>query len=388
MQTLGCFLETDDRRMKSFLFKAQAVYFGRISFAVLYFFYLALLAFARNLAFSDITLDLLCVWLLIMGSALSFRLRKNTFGREIHFITLLLDISFHLIILRHQQYLLSPMMAMHPFLTATYLLLFQKPRLFFIPLLTLPIATLLTCFFTPNFSSFELIVRILIFGILDVVVIFFVHQAQSKEIHYLNSLVSLEQQLKKFAISHERERLAREFHDGVGSKLTSIAMLCEMPPEKHGFCLLEIRKIALDSIDDMRRSIAFLNNEFDIIEQIEIMARNFTERHGLAIELGALDAIKNIPLKSQLSLCRIVQEALTNIVKHAKARNIKIESNSVNGEIRCIVNDDGQGFLLSTSIKNHYGLRNMADRAQQEGAQFVLNSTPGQGTHVEIRFLR
>lgn len=376
----------DNRHINSFIFKAEAVYFGRISFAILYFFYLALLTFARSLSFHEVVLDLLLVWLLIVTGALSFRWRYRTFSRELHFITLLLDICFHLYMLHHQKYLLSPMMAMHPFITAIYLLLFQNPRLFFIPLLTLPAATLLTCALIPNFSSFELFTRILVFGILDLVVIFFIHQAQSKEIHYLNSLVSMEKKLKKFAISHERERFAREFHDGVGSQLSSIAMLSEMPQEKHAFCLSEIRKIALDSIDDMRRSIAFLNNEFDIIEQIEIIARNFTERHGLLIDLGPLVSLKNVPLKSQLCLCRILQEALTNVVKHANAHRVMIEALPHEGEVRFNVSDDGAGFIPSLMVKNHYGLRNMADRAQQEGAQFVLNSAPGQGTKMEVRF--
>jgi signal transduction histidine kinase len=368
----------------SFLFRAQAVFWGRLCFGLLYSGYLILQVYSLGIKPAHLMLDAIFIALSLAGAGLSFGLRHHPeLGRKMHFASLIGDLLLHIFLLRHQNYLLSPLMAVHPLLTAAFLLLFHNPGLILVPLATLPLATALTGLYAPHFSAFQLILKIMIYGVLDFVVIFFVHQSQAKELQYVNSLMVLEKKLKSFAVSHERQRLAREFHDGVGTNLTSIAMLCEVMETK-GLNLSEIKKIAREAILDMRRSISFLNDEFDICEQIEIISRNFKERHQLHIVIENLEPLTKIAPKSQIAVCRILQEALTNITKHAQASEVVISANMTGKDIHFFIKDNGLGFDVTRHQPHHYGIRNMKNRALQEGAELLVISEPNRGCTLKL----
>ncbi|HWR41342.1 MAG TPA: ATP-binding protein, partial [Patescibacteria group bacterium] len=91
---------------------------------------------------------------------------------------------------------------------------------------------------------------------------------------------------------------------------------------------------------------------------------------------------------TEVQLLRIIQEALNNVRKHAKASRVKVSIQSTAGETRVCVADDGQGFDMDASLpgKNHYGLDIMRERANEAGGEFRIESKPGEGTTVTVKF--
>jgi two-component system, NarL family, sensor histidine kinase DegS len=372
---------------KSFLYRAQAVFYGRLSLNSLYLLLWILAFFDSQSIFPNSKLDLALILSAMIYSLICYQYKAHkSLGRWLHFASLTLDIAMHLWLTRTSLYLLSPLMAIHPFLSAAFLLLFHNPLLMMVPLSVLPVATILcfnaqgTVHMAPMLSS------LLIYGGLDILAIFFIHLAHSKEHKLLTSMVGLEKKLKELAIIKERQRISREFHDGVGAKLASIAMQCDylqlknhQDPE-----IAEIKDSALESIDDMRRSVAFLQGDFDIAEQTEFLVENFERRHGLAIRSNGFLLLGKLTLEQQIACCRIFEEALTNALKHAKATLVSITINNISQGLRVIINDNGIGFDVNIKKKHHYGIKNMANRAQQMGAQLSFDSLPNQGTTISL----
>jgi signal transduction histidine kinase len=91
-----------------------------------------------------------------------------------------------------------------------------------------------------------------------------------------------------------------------------------------------------------------------------------------------------LPPDVQLTLFRITQEALNNIVKHAHAKHVWIQLNADCERIGLQIRDDGRGFKTQCLPSGHFGMAIMRERAEEIGAQFQLNSVPGKGTSITI----
>jgi len=376
------------RLQKSFLFRAQAVFFGRLTIGCLYAL-LFILSLANNdLGFPNSFIDGLLILLTIFYAHLSYRLKSHErFGRWIHFITLIADLLINLYLTRNSGLLFSPLMALHPLYTAMFLLLFHNPFLIGIPLLTIPFHTVLTLAFMRNENIFSIIYALLLYCMLDALIIFFIHLAQSQEQRLLKSLVALEKKMKHLALSHERSRIARDFHDGIGAQLTSIVMQCDyMVIEAKEKNLKEelgdIRESAVLSMEDMRRSIALLHDDFDIAEQIARMSENMCDRHHLKVETRGIHLLSALAIEKQIACCRIVQESLTNALKHAKASSILVMAERDEDIVSLTIRDDGVGFSKEKAERHHFGLGNMHDRARHIGGQLTIRSEPLLGTEV------
>ena len=154
---------------KSFLYRSQAVFYGRLSLYGLYLLLWLLALFNAERIFPHTKLDLALILCAILYILLCYQYKSHkSLGRWLHFVTLTLDVVLHLWFTRTSLYLLSPLMAIHPFLSAAFLLLFHNPMLLIVPLSTLPLATLL-CFkaqgAAPTSSMLE---ALLIYGGLDI----------------------------------------------------------------------------------------------------------------------------------------------------------------------------------------------------------------------------
>jgi signal transduction histidine kinase len=99
---------------------------------------------------------------------------------------------------------------------------------------------------------------------------------------------------------------------------------------------------------------------------------------------GTFDFI--LPADVQLTFYRVCQEALFNIAKHSKARLVRINLVEHGSTIEMSIRDDGRGFDPQQSFSGHYGLRMMHERAEAVGALFAINSRPGHGTELTIRW--
>jgi len=190
----------------------------------------------------------------------------------------------------------------------------------------------------------------------------------------------------------ERNRLARNLHDELGALLTSAKLdaarirsrLAGTAPEalERLAHLVETlnKSIALGRsiIEDLRPST--LGN-LGLVATLEILTRDFTERSGL--QLHCTLAPVQLDEAAELTVYRLVQEAVTNISKYAKARQVWLSLASRAGRVEVSVRDDGVGFDPATQPRSAYGLVGMRFRVESEGGTLTVQSAPGQGTLVQ-----
>ncbi|MFN3178676.1 MAG: sensor histidine kinase [Thermus sp.] len=185
------------------------------------------------------------------------------------------------------------------------------------------------------------------------------------------------------AQEEERRRVGRELHDGVGSLLTA-ALLTLKVAEKRPEKLPEARKRVAEALEEVRRLSRELRMPLlDDLGLKEALLRYLEEysKHGLQVE--AQLNLPHLPKEKEVALFRVVQEALTNVLRHAQAQRVSVRLWQEGDRLFGLVKDDGRGFdpeITPPSV----GLLGMQERIQSLGGSFALRSKPGQGTEVEF----
>ena len=104
---------------------------------------------------------------------------------------------------------------------------------------------------------------------------------------------------------------------------------------------------------------------------------------GIRVHLDTGDA-GSLPAATESELFRIASEALTNVRKHARARDVSVQLERARGRVRLIVSDEGVGFRLRGARRRGFGLVGIEDRARLAGGRATIKSTPGGGTVVTV----
>jgi signal transduction histidine kinase len=190
----------------------------------------------------------------------------------------------------------------------------------------------------------------------------------------------------------ERNRLARNLHDELGALLTSAKLdAARIKPRLAGVAPEALERLnhlvgTLNSsialgrriIEDLRPST--LSN-LGLVATLEILAREFAEHSGLHCALAPV----KLEASTELVVYRLVQEAITNITKYARARNVWLSLAAENGQVEVSVRDDGVGFDTAAKPSSAYGLLGMRFRVEAEGGAVALVSAPGQGTLIRVQ---
>jgi signal transduction histidine kinase len=202
----------------------------------------------------------------------------------------------------------------------------------------------------------------------------------------------------------ERSRLARELHDGVGHNLTAMAhliaeALSTLPAtaesESARSTLARAREIADSTLQDTRALSRLLRpqilDDLGLEPAMHWLVRSFSETHGLGIHLDFRAARHGLDTDRCTLVFRIAQEALANIAKHAGAARVDIVFDSRDGYADLLVHDDGRGCnvdaaIASSSEGSSSGLGGMRDRVRLFGGSLRIDSTPGAGFGVSVRF--
>lgn len=199
------------------------------------------------------------------------------------------------------------------------------------------------------------------------------------------------------AVMQERERLSRELHDGAAQlvadllvRLDTIEGLVEANRPQEAEAELErLRGVADEIYEDIGESIAGLRSnvaERGLVHALRDYADQFEERHRIPTRLRADDAADRLSPLAALQLFRFVQEALTNVRKHAGAHEASVTLVADgSGQLRLVVADDGQGFTPGGQRNGRarpLGLTSMRERVEALGGTFHVNSQPGSGTRV------
>jgi len=198
----------------------------------------------------------------------------------------------------------------------------------------------------------------------------------------------------RLARAEERTRLARELHDTLLQSLTAIALQREGTAKSADTSVLTRERLnrTIDSAraaaDEARRAVSDLRtaatSSRPLAQALGALARTFMSETGVAV---SIDAVQGVSLRTpaETELYRIVQEALTNVGKHARAKNVKILLRRAKGTFTVTVADDGVGLPSSSTSAGH-GLQGMAERAALLGGTLAVARRRGGGTKVSAAF--
>jgi signal transduction histidine kinase len=197
----------------------------------------------------------------------------------------------------------------------------------------------------------------------------------------------------------ERQRIARELHDETGQALTAIGM--GLRSLEGGFQtsgrgstkqnLRQLESLTAHSLDELQRLIADLRpshlDDLGLSSALRWYAGNVQERTKLDVHVETQGNEPTISSPVKTALFRIIQEALTNVIKHARANSVQIFLVYSSQEIRARIVDDGKGFNTDTvesTGRISWGLKGMEERTALLGGKFKVYSTAGNGTTVEV----
>jgi len=202
--------------------------------------------------------------------------------------------------------------------------------------------------------------------------------------------------IEQEAIIAERARLAREIHDGLAQILGYVKMqLSQMEAHLQAGEAAKLTQLirtshqaiteafveAREAIDDLRAT-AFVD---DFSAWLQETAENFQDGFGTRIEIIDFPEQLVLPPETLNQLTRIIQEALSNIRKHAQAESVRISFSQIDNELKILVEDNGIGFdTAEAKTHSQHGLRTMPERAELMNSRLKIESQPGEGTLIEI----
>jgi PAS domain S-box-containing protein len=187
----------------------------------------------------------------------------------------------------------------------------------------------------------------------------------------------------------ERNRIAKDLHDGLGQTLNAIKMSMNMNHDHNH--TQELSKLIDEAIQE---SIRISDNllpsklrDFDLATCIRSLCSQMQRSTNLQISFESLGTSQHIDQTQKINFYRIAQEALNNAVKHAKANNITVQLNEESEGIQLTIEDDGQGInaakqMPSNSSRN--GMANMRERAEIMGGKFIIESDENRGTLIIV----
>jgi signal transduction histidine kinase len=190
----------------------------------------------------------------------------------------------------------------------------------------------------------------------------------------------------------ERQRLARELHDETGQALTSILLglkAVEDAPnvEAAHAAAADLRELVVGTLQDVRRLAVELRpkalDDFGLVAAVERLVQTFTEATGIDVQFEAQLTTQRLPEAVETTLYRIVQEALTNVVKHAKARKVSILLVRRDGTATVVIEDDGRGFDPGV-LQDGLGLLGMRERVGLLDGRLTVESSPQTGTTLAV----
>jgi signal transduction histidine kinase len=195
------------------------------------------------------------------------------------------------------------------------------------------------------------------------------------------------------ASERERQRWARELHDETLQELAGLRMLLNGARRSEDLAVVRrTLDTALEQLDTevtgLRRMITDLRpaalDAFGIASALEALIQRVTSTSGLDIELDtSLPEAERLPAEVEDTVYRLVQETLTNVVKHAEARRVAIALSAREGTVELEIADDGRGFDPAAATGG-FGLIGMRERVALAGGTFQLDTAPGAGTRVAV----
>ncbi len=193
---------------------------------------------------------------------------------------------------------------------------------------------------------------------------------------------------------HERRRLSRELHDETGQALTSILLGLKAIEEAEGtdrfpLALAGLRELVVATLQDVRRLAVELRpkalDDFGLVAALERLTSTFAEQTGIDTQLESRLPEARLPSEIETVLYRVVQEALTNVVKHARAERVSVILHAKPGKVAVVIEDDGRGFSTDGETgRGGLGLLGMRERVALVGGHVEVESSSS-GTTIVVQ---
>jgi len=219
-------------------------------------------------------------------------------------------------------------------------------------------------------------------------------QALAAELEAANRQLSeYAARVEDLTIATERQRMARELHDTLSQGLAGLilqleavdAHLSSNRPEKAHAIISNAMQQARATLADARHAIDALRqtSQDDLATALRLEISRFETATGLPCSFQA-EQIPCVPDAIKETIIRAVAEGLTNVARHARARQVTVRLSSADGALLTEIQDDGQGFDASAIPSGHYGLIGLRERVRLAGGQFTIESAPHKGTLLKI----
>jgi signal transduction histidine kinase len=194
------------------------------------------------------------------------------------------------------------------------------------------------------------------------------------------------------ATLEERARLARELHDGLSqdlwfAKLKHERLMRQVPPEARELAT-EVTQALDAAITEAKQAVATMRagagRDRPLHELLAEAVEDFGERSGLRADFSAADLPASLPARTQAEVLRVLQEALTNVRKHADATVVRVNAELADQTLQLRVVDNGRGFRPEETSGDGMGLQGMRERARLMGGELLVISEPSGGTRVQL----
>lgn len=195
----------------------------------------------------------------------------------------------------------------------------------------------------------------------------------------------------------ERNRLAREIHDTLAQGLTAIALNLETADalmdsggslERAHASVMQALYLARTNLEEARRSVMDLRaaplEGRPLDEALKALVSEWASRRKVSVNFNVVGAGRMLPVRIEIGLYRITQEALTNIGRHALAHHVTVQLMVMPEQIQLLISDDGRGFDPETTAPDRFGLIGMNERVKLLSGKLQISSSPGAGTELDI----
>ena len=386
------------RLKERFLTRATAVFFARVAFLMLGVGLALLPSWQRAFHVNGPWPWVVIVLFAISTGACQAFAAHPVHGRRVMFVTLFVDLGVLLLLIARSGGIQSPAMPAQLLFTIFFVLLFPNPVATLPPLMVLPAAIVLGQLGLVDGAAMTRhglardVLHLAWLAALNGVAVYVMVYLTSREEKQNREILELEQSRGKMALVEERNRLARDIHDGLGASLSGVIIqaeylvnLTKKDPELQAE-VKELKVGAEEAIDEVRRAVSMWRDDFQLVPQLENMCGTYQSRHKLPITLVVDGAPFDCSEEQEMTVFRILQECLTNIAKHAAPTRVLVNVHFETERVALEIVDDGKGFDVTKTPKNHYGLINMKERARKANGQVSIDSEPGKGTSVKLWF--
>jgi signal transduction histidine kinase len=186
----------------------------------------------------------------------------------------------------------------------------------------------------------------------------------------------------------ERRAISRELHDEVGQSLSALVVgLSNLTGAADDAQIAKLRKLAVSSVGVVRNMALLLRpsmlDDLGLGPAVQWQAREVSKRSGVIVDVSGDEIPANLPEDYKTAVYRVVQEALHNSEKHARAKQIRVTFQHLQHALLLSIQDDGSGFASST--EKGLGLLGMQERIENLGGMFNVESDVGRGTLITVR---